>query len=223
MLDFGDRVGLREVFLCNLPEVESTHRYLGVPSVEARFGTDPGVYNTIMSAMAKVLPREFLASQENAKLLAALSMPLVKLTDVVSGEAVAMRIDVRATRRPMTRSVSAPGARASDDARICRSAPRPPEQLKLTNGKVTTGIFSHKRCSVAVGNATAAFASSVLAGRVNPGVWFPEEREAFGDFDADAGDILGDAARGCRKYALSQAPWQISSKPRQVGMGLYME
>ena len=95
MLDFGDRVGLREVFLCNLPEVESTHRYLGVPNVEARFGTDPGLYNAIMSVMSKVLPREFLANQENAKLLASISMPLVKLTDTISGQALAMRVDVR--------------------------------------------------------------------------------------------------------------------------------
>ena len=98
-----------------------------------------------------------------------------------------------------------------------------PSQVKQTNGKVTTGIFSHKRCSVAVGNATAAFASCMLAGRINAGVWFPEERSAFADFDADVGDILHDASRGCRKYVLSQAPWQISSKPRQVGMGMYIE
>ena len=95
VLDFGDRVGLREVFLCNLPEVNSTHKYLKVPNVEARFGTDPGIYNTLMGAMAKLLPREFLANQDNAKMLAAISMPLVKVTDIISGEAVAMRIDVR--------------------------------------------------------------------------------------------------------------------------------
>lgn len=104
VLDFGDRVGLREVFLCNLPEVESSHKYLNVPSVEARFGTDPGIYNTLMAGMSKLLPKEFLADQDNAKMLAAISMPLVKLTDVISGEAVAMRIDVR--NRPYLVTVS---------------------------------------------------------------------------------------------------------------------
>ena len=188
VMDFGDRTGLREVFLCNLPEVESTHRYLGVPSVEARFGTDPGVYNTIMSAMSRLLPRSFLEKQQNARALAEVSMPLVKLTDLMSGEAVAMRIDA-----------------------------------KLGNGKVVSSLFSHKRCSVAVGNSTASFARSILDGRVNPGVWFPEEESAFIDYDADADAILSRASKGCRKFLVSQAPWQVDSKPRQVGMGMYLE
>ena len=86
-----------------------------------------------------------------------------------------------------------------------------------------SGLFSHRRCSVSAGNATAAFAQSILENKVCPGVWFPEEEGAFVDFDTDAMELLTRSAKGCRKFVLSQAPWQISSKPRQVGMGLYVE
>lgn len=39
-----------------LPEVESVHRCLGVPSVSARFGTAPFFWNTAMQAVG-LLPR----------------------------------------------------------------------------------------------------------------------------------------------------------------------
>lgn len=40
----------------NLPEVASTHEVLGVPSVSARFGTDPALWNWGMSAVANFAP-----------------------------------------------------------------------------------------------------------------------------------------------------------------------
>ena len=34
-------IGRKGLYLYNLPEVESAHKYLKVPGVSARFGTDP--------------------------------------------------------------------------------------------------------------------------------------------------------------------------------------
>lgn len=42
-IDFGKGLGRKTVWLYNLPEVESAHKYMQVPNVSARFGTDPGV------------------------------------------------------------------------------------------------------------------------------------------------------------------------------------
>ena len=86
-----------------------------------------------------------------------------------------------------------------------------------------SGLFSHRKCSVSVGNATAAFALALLEKKVNPGVWYPEEDGVFIDFETHAMELLRRSAKGCRKFVLSQAPWQIGSKPRQVGIGLYLE
>ncbi|XP_040993212.1 uncharacterized protein LOC121239905 isoform X2 [Juglans microcarpa x Juglans regia] len=49
--------------------------------------------------------------------------------------------------------------------------------LECSDGRSAVGIFSHRRLSVSVGNATAAFALAVLEGSTQPGVWFPEEKE----------------------------------------------
>ena len=47
--------------------------------------------------------------------------------------------------------------------------------LELDNGQNPCGLYIHKKLSVCVGQATAAFAQSVLEGGAKPGVWFPEE------------------------------------------------
>ncbi|KAL5168864.1 hypothetical protein HKD37_11G030915 [Glycine soja] len=49
--------------------------------------------------------------------------------------------------------------------------------LECASGRNTVGIFSHRRLSVSVGIATAAFALAILEGSTQPGVWFPEERK----------------------------------------------
>jgi hypothetical protein len=41
----------------NLPEVTSTHEVLGVPSVSARFGTSPHIWNVAMAAVAALAPK----------------------------------------------------------------------------------------------------------------------------------------------------------------------
>ncbi|CAK9187683.1 unnamed protein product [Ilex paraguariensis] len=47
--------------------------------------------------------------------------------------------------------------------------------LECSDGRKTVGIFSHRKLSISVGIATAAFALAVLEGSTQPGVWFPEE------------------------------------------------
>jgi len=47
--------------------------------------------------------------------------------------------------------------------------------LEMDDGSNPTGLYVHKKLSVCVGVATAAFAQHVLEGGAQPGVWFPEE------------------------------------------------
>lgn len=92
VVDFGPGIGSREVFLYNLPEVYSAHEVLDIPSVSARFGTSPGVFNTGMQLVASAVPKGMLGSAEGVKPLVALATPFVKLADKFVGEAVAMKV-----------------------------------------------------------------------------------------------------------------------------------
>ncbi|CAM6099817.1 unnamed protein product [Calypogeia fissa] len=94
VVDFAKGLGKKSVFLLNLPEVASTHKYLGVPSVSARFGTDPPIWNWAMSAVAKFAPAEFLKDRNKVNSLVELSDPLVRAVDGIVGEKVSMRVDV---------------------------------------------------------------------------------------------------------------------------------
>nr|CBX25362.1 hypothetical_protein [Oryza brachyantha] len=51
--------------------------------------------------------------------------------------------------------------------------------LDCSNGRNTIRSFSHKKLSVSVGYATAAFVLAVLEGSTQPGVWFPEEPDGI--------------------------------------------
>lgn len=93
VVDFGTGVGSREVFLYNLPEVATCHETLGIPSVSARFGTSPGVWNGAMWLLSK-LPRAVSRSRAFASAMASISDPVVRLVDRIEGEAVAMRVEV---------------------------------------------------------------------------------------------------------------------------------
>ena len=95
VVDFGKGVGKREVFLYNLPEVQSTHDVFNVPTVKARFGTSPGIWNAAMVAMARALPKDVLESKETMQNLATFTMPIVKLVDLIVGEKMSIKIDVK--------------------------------------------------------------------------------------------------------------------------------
>lgn len=93
-VDFGPGVGRKGVYLYNLPEVQSAYRYMRVPGVSARFGTDPFIWNWAMWLVARLTPRQFLQDRSQVRWLRQLSDPWVRLVDKIAGEAVAMRVEV---------------------------------------------------------------------------------------------------------------------------------
>mmetsp|Transcript_29014 Transcript_29014/g.55656 ORF Transcript_29014/g.55656 Transcript_29014/m.55656 type:complete len:443 (-) Transcript_29014:230-1558(-) len=184
VVDFGPGVGTREVFLYNLPEVASAHKIMGIPSVSARFGTSPGVFNSAMAMMAQLAPKSLLQNESSVKPLVALAAPFVKLADPLVGEVCAMKIS-----------------------------------LQMDNGQNPTGIYVHKKLSVCVGQATAAFAQNVLEGGTKPGVWYPEEEEAV----ADKKLLLERASKGAKKFEINKPGWMMESTPMNIGFGFYWE
>lgn len=93
-VDFGRGIGKRDCFLLNLPEVHSAHTVLKVPSVNARFGTAPGLWNLAMEAVVSFLSPEFLRDDAKVKQLVAWSNPWVRAVDGLAGERVGMRVDL---------------------------------------------------------------------------------------------------------------------------------
>uniref|UniRef100_A0A7S1STK1 Saccharopine dehydrogenase NADP binding domain-containing protein n=1 Tax=Tetraselmis chuii TaxID=63592 RepID=A0A7S1STK1_9CHLO len=93
VVDFGPGIGRKGVYLYNLPEIFSTHTYLGVPSVSARFGTSE-IWNWAMVAVARLVPKNVLENREAVGKLAALSDPLVRAVDSIVGEKVSMKIEI---------------------------------------------------------------------------------------------------------------------------------
>jgi hypothetical protein len=67
VVDFGQGLGSKEVFLYNLPEVYSAHTVMGIPSTSARFGTSPGIFNTLMAIIADKVPASVLADENAVK------------------------------------------------------------------------------------------------------------------------------------------------------------
>ncbi|GFR50296.1 hypothetical protein Agub_g12486 [Astrephomene gubernaculifera] len=181
-VDFGPGIGRKGVYLYNLPEVVSAHKAMRVPSVSARFGTDPWFWNWAMWLTARLIPRRLLNDRTFVKAFAALSDPLVRNVDKIVGEAVAMRVEV-----------------------------------DLEGGKNSCGIFTHRLLSQAMGYSTAAFAQSVLQGKTQPGVWYPEEQGAL----QDRRQFLQFASTGCSRFDLNRSAWALESEVRQIGGLIY--
>ncbi|KAI4306741.1 hypothetical protein L6164_029994 [Bauhinia variegata] len=92
--------------------------------------------------------------------------------------------------------------------------------LDCSGGRNTCGIFSHKRLSVSVGNATAAFVLAVLEGSTQPGVWFPEEPEGI---PIEAREVLlKRAAQGTINFVMNKPPWMVETEPKELGLGIYV-
>ena len=94
LVDFGPGVGRRAVYLYSLPEVASGHQVFGVPSVSARFGTAPDVWNWAMWGLARVAPKSVLSNPGAVAGLAKVIDPLVRAVDALVGEKVAMLVEV---------------------------------------------------------------------------------------------------------------------------------
>ncbi|KAG6550020.1 hypothetical protein Mapa_008533 [Marchantia paleacea] len=96
-VDFGKGLGKKATFLLNLPEVASTHKVLRVPSVSARFGTDPAIWNWGMSAVANFAPEGFLKDKSKVDAFVQMVDPVVRALDGIVGEKVSMRVDLDCT------------------------------------------------------------------------------------------------------------------------------
>lgn len=94
IVDFGIGLGRRTTYLYNLPEVASANQYMKVPSVSARFGTAPEIWNWAMWLTARLSPQGFLQDRNKSKWLASLADPWVRLVDKFVGEKVAMLVEV---------------------------------------------------------------------------------------------------------------------------------
>uniref|UniRef100_K3YCC3 Saccharopine dehydrogenase NADP binding domain-containing protein n=1 Tax=Setaria italica TaxID=4555 RepID=K3YCC3_SETIT len=184
-IDFGKGVRKKNVYLLNLPEVKSAFKILGVPTVNARFGTAPFFWNWGMQAFANLLPAEFLRDKVKVQKLYKSVDPLVRAIDGIAGERVSMRVD-----------------------------------LDCSNGRNTIGLFTHKKLSVSVGFATAAFALAVLEGNTQPGVWFPEEPEGIA---IEARKLLLErASQGTSNFVMNKPSWMVETDPKEVGLGIYV-
>ncbi|XP_061362439.1 uncharacterized protein LOC133306173 isoform X3 [Gastrolobium bilobum] len=108
-------------------------------------------------------------------------------------------------------------------------------ELECSSGRNTVGIFSHRRLSVCVGIATAAFALAILEGSTQPGVWFPEEvfplcYNYFIEFymqpeglPIEAREVLLMRARqGTINFVMNKSPWMIETDPKELGLGIYV-
>lgn len=92
--------------------------------------------------------------------------------------------------------------------------------LECSDGRNTVGVFSHKRLSVSVGNATAAFVLAVLEGSTQPGVWFPEEPQGIAVEARET--LLERAAVGTINFVMNKPPWMIETEPKELGLGIYV-
>lgn len=72
----------------------------------------------------------------------------------------------------------------------------------------------HKRLSAAVGTCIAAFAGAMLEGQTQPGVWYPEEKEAVSNRRA----VLGAASKGCFRFEVGKPAWAMESKMEGIGL-----
>jgi len=92
--------------------------------------------------------------------------------------------------------------------------------LDCSNGRNTVGLFTHKKLSVSVGFATAAFALAVLEGNTQPGVWFPEEPEGIA---VEARKLLLErASQGTSNFVMNKPSWMVETDPKEVGLGIYV-
>ena len=176
-------IGLREVYLLNLPEVHSAHTVLGARSVSARFGTAPSIWNWLLSSMANTVDPSTLRNQESMTKLASFSWPITRFVDRFVGEAVAMRVDI-----------------------------------DFNEGKSASGIYVHSALPQSIGTCVSAFAQCLLNDESQPGVWYPEEKEAM----VNRKRFLEDAAEGCQRLVLNRPGWQLESDPQRVALGIYV-
>lgn len=146
-IDFGGRVGSQNVFLLNLPEVDSIHDNLCGREVMAKFATGPPFWNWLLRATAQLVPRNVLQNTRLMRSFSAFSLPVVRAVDMLSGARTAIRVDV--------------DFEADESGKLCPSS---------------RADFEHVSLQECVGASAAAFAMKMIEeADTAPGVWYPEE------------------------------------------------
>jgi hypothetical protein len=97
-VDFGGRIGIKSVYLLNLPEVASVHEVLLAPTgggiVHAKLSTDPPIWNWLLRVTASLVPSSILRNRAAMQALSAFSLPAVQMVDRISGARTGIRVDV---------------------------------------------------------------------------------------------------------------------------------
>ena len=157
VVDFGEGVGRHACFLLDNPDVPTAVESLAVANCASRFGTAPGIWNSLFASM-KRLPREVLVNRAAMQTLALFSMPVIRVVDKLIGATNAMRVD----------AVGPADAGSGKPATV-------------------TLRCVHADLEDCVGLATAAFVLEMLRGRsgtasceptIPAGVWYPAELHA---------------------------------------------
>ncbi|MEM1009598.1 MAG: hypothetical protein AAGJ35_11400, partial [Myxococcota bacterium] len=104
-VNFGDIVGNKDISHLNLLETASVHEVLGVGTIETKFGTAPGYWNTLLGLMAQ-LPSDLLSNEELMSKLAVFSLPIVRIVDFFAGATNAMRVDIRSPKDPSLKKMA---------------------------------------------------------------------------------------------------------------------
>ena len=144
VVEFGQKIGKREVFGLNLPEVLTAHEILGIPNVSAYFGTSPGIWNFMMQKMAQLLPVSLLQNRDFANGLAQVIMPLVVAVDKLVGKTTAMRIDVKYDNDKTSSSLF-----VHKDTAYTAGTSTAAFAAALLSGKVPAGVhFPEERCVI---------------------------------------------------------------------------
>ena len=92
--DFGGTIGFRNVYFLNLPEVSSLHTHLAPnSSITAKFCTAPPVWNALLRLMTR-FPDKLLTNRKAMKLLANISMPVVRIVDRIVGSTTGISVVV---------------------------------------------------------------------------------------------------------------------------------
>ena len=97
--------------------------------------------------------------------------------------------------------------------------------VDLASGPAVSSLFVHRQLSRAVGNAVAAFALDVLENPAGSsadapaGVFWPEEPGGV----ADAERLLSRAGEGTQAFEQNRGRWQLESRAKQLGFGLYLD
>ncbi|CAA6662148.1 unnamed protein product [Spirodela intermedia] len=194
-IDFGKGIGKRDVYLLNLPEVSSTHKVLGVPTVSARFGTAPFFWNWGLIAVGNLLPAEFLQDRSKVQKLVQIFDPIVRATDALVGERVSMRVDLECSNGLSTLGIFS-HRRLSVSVGVSTAA----FALSVLEGNSQPGVWFPER-----------YGFSCTGCPTQRGIPI-EAREV----------LLRRASQGTINFMMNKPPWMVETDPKELGLGIYV-